>query len=159
MFNDRDRELERLSEALLRADEDDESPEDDEDEEGCDDEDYDDEGYDEEDYDEEDYDDEDDEDEEVVPPEYIYDDTRAAQGPAVYQNFSNGYGRNLRNFASGYRAYNSDDCDEDLDAFSQEVYEEPPEKSNLGLVITACVLATILGVVALLLVLQYKGVL
>ena len=147
MFNDRERELERLSEALLQDDEDEESPEDGENEDGYD------EDYDEEYYEDEDY------DEEVAPPEYIYDDTRAAPGPVAYQNFSNGYGRNKRNGASGYRAYNSDDCDEDLDAFSQEVYEEPPEKSNLGLVITACVLATILGIVALFLVLQYKGVL
>lgn len=154
MFNDAKRELERLSEELLREEEDEEIPEDSEEEEYYDEEDFDEEDFDEEDYDEEDFDEEDD-----APPEYIYEDTRAAQGPAVYQNYSNGYGRNLRNYASGYRAYNSDDCDEDLDAFSQEVYEEPPEKSNMGLVITACVLATILGAVALFLVLQYKGVL
>ena len=98
-------------------------------------------------------------DEEQAPPEYIYDDTRAAQGPAVYQNYSNDYGRNLRNYASGYRAYNSDDCDEDLDAFSEEVYEEPQEKSNTGLVVLACILATILGAAALFAVLKYKGVL
>ena len=152
MFKDTDEALARLAEELLKAEDETEAEEV-----------YEEEEY-EEDYDEdfeEDYEEEyeEDQEEDEVPPEYIYDDTRAARGPAVYQNYSNDYGRNLRNYASGYRAYNADDCDEDLDTFSQEVYEEPPEKSNLGLVITACVLATILGVVALLLVLQYKGVL
>lgn len=151
MFNDAKKELERLSEELLKEDQDEEVQEDGEEEEYFDDED-------EEIFDDEDYD-EDCDDEDAAPPEYVYEDTRAAQGPAVYQNYSNDYGRGLRNYASGYRAYNADDCDEDLDAFSREVYEEPPEKSNMGLVITACVLATILGAVALLLVLQYKGVL
>ena len=156
MFNDAKRELERLSEELLKED-DEETPEEGEEEEYYDDADEDE--YDEEDYDEDAYDEEEDTEEDDVPPEYMYEDTRAAQGPAVYQNYSNGYGSKLRNYASGYRAYNSDDCDVDLDAFSQEVYEEPPEKSNMCLVITACVLATILGAVALFLVLQYKGVL
>ena len=67
----------------------------------------------------------------------------------MYQNYSNDYGRNLRNYATGYQAYNSDDCDEDLEAFSEEVYEEPEESSNTGLLILACVLATILGGVML----------
>ena len=149
MFNDAKRELERLSEELLREEEDEEIPEDSEEEEY-----YDEEDFDEEDYDEEDFDEEDD-----APPEYIYEDTRAAQGPAVYQNYSNGYGRNLRNYASGYRAYNSDDCDEDLDAFSEDVYDAEDERSNTGLIVTACVLASILAGVMLFVVLKYKGVL
>ena len=158
MFKDTDRELARLSEELLMAEQEDDNDqyEEEEDYEDCDeefDEEFD-EAYEEE-Y-EEDYGDD---YEDEAPPEYIYDDTRAAQGPAVYQNYSNDYGRNLRNYASGYRAYNSDDCDEDLDAFSEEVYEEPQEKSNTGLVVLACILATILGAAALFAVLKYKGVL
>ena len=156
MFKDTDRELARLSEELLMAEQEDESDQYEEEEDY---EDYDeevdeefDEAYEEE--NEEEYG-----DEEQAPPEYIYDDTRAAQGPAVYQNYSNDYGRNLRNYASGYRAYNSDDCDEDLDSFSEEVYEEPQEKSNTGLVVLVCILATILGAAALFAVLKYKGVL
>lgn len=125
MFKDTDEELSRLSSELLK--EEDESEE-----------------YDEE-YDE-DY--EEDYDEEDIFPEYDYEDTRAAQDPVAYQNYSN-----------GYRAYNSDDCDEDLDAFSEDVYEAEEERSNTGLVILACVLASILALVMLFMVLKYKGVL
>ena len=149
MFKDTDQELARLSEELLMAEEEEEFDEYEEEE------DY--EEF-EEDYEEDDCV-EDYEEQEEAPPEYIYEDTRAAQGPAVYQNYSNDYGRNLRNYATGYQAYNSDDCDEDLDAFSEEVYEEPEERSNTGLLILACVLATILGAVMLFMVLKYKGVL
>ena len=39
----------------------------------------------------------------------------------VYRNFSNGYGKNLRNFATGYKAYNSDTLDTDLEEFSRQV--------------------------------------
>ena len=150
MFKDTDQELARLSEELLMAEEEEAFDEYEEEE------DYEefDECYEEEEYVEEAY-----EEQEEAPPEYIYEDTRAAQGPAVYQNYSNDYGRNLRNYATGYQAYNSDDCDEDLEAFSEEVYEEPEESSNTGLLIFACVLATILGGVMLFVVLKYKGVL
>lgn len=41
----------------------------------------------------------------------------------VYRNFSNNYGGNLRNFASGYRAYNGDKTDTDLEEYSRTVYE------------------------------------
>ena len=151
MFKDTDQELARLSEELLMAEQEEDLDEY-EDEEAYDNEEYEDE-YEDDEYVDDEYEEED------APPEYIYDDTRAARGPAVYQNYSNDYGRNLRNYASGYRAYNSDDCDEDLDAFSEEVYEGPEERSNTGLLILACVLATILGAVMLFVVLKYKGVL
>lgn len=98
------------------------------------------------------------EEEIIPPPEYFYEDTRAADGPAVYQNYSNDYGKNLRNYASGYRAYNSDDIDEDLESFSDDVYEGQPQRSNAGLLITACVLAAAIAAVALFLVLWYWGV-
>ena len=141
MFKDTDEELSRLSSELLKAEEEEDYEEE-----------YDEE-YDEESYEEEPY------QEEEALPEYDYEDTRAAQGPAVYQNYSNDYGRNLRNYANGYQAYNSDDCDEDLDAFSEDVYEAETEQSNTGLVILACVLASILAAVVLFMVLKYKGVL
>lgn len=99
------------------------------------------------------------EEELLPPPEYFYEDTRAADGPAVYQNYSNDYGKNLRNYASGYRAYNSDESDEDLEAFSEDVYETEPERRSSGLLITACVLAVAVAAVALYLVLWYWGVL
>lgn len=151
MFKDTDQELARLSEELLMAEQEEDLDEY-EDEEAYDDEEYEDE-YEDDEYVDDEY------EEEEAPPEYIYEDTRAARGPAVYQNYSNDYGRNLRNYATGYQAYNSDECDEDLDAFSEEVYEGPEERSNTGLLILACVLATILGAVMLFVVLKYKGVL
>ena len=89
MFKDTDRELARLSEELLMAEQEDDNDQYEEEEDY---EDYDEEfeeAYEEE-Y-EEDYED-DYEDEAQAPPEYIYDDTRAARGPAVYQNYSNDYG-------------------------------------------------------------------
>ena len=39
----------------------------------------------------------------------------------VYQNYSNDYGRQLRNFATGYKAYNADKTDTDMDRFSESV--------------------------------------
>ncbi len=50
------------------------------------------------------------------------DDPRIADA-GVYQNFSNDYGKNLRNYASGYRAYNADKTDTDLDTYSDAVRE------------------------------------
>lgn len=41
--------------------------------------------------------------------------------PIVYRNFSNHYGADLRNYATGYKAYNSDNVDTDLEQFSHEV--------------------------------------
>ena len=82
-----------------------------------------------------------------LPPEFLYTDTRAADGPVIYQNFSNNYGKNLRNYANGYQAYNTDVSDEDLDSFSQDVLYTEPEKSNTPLILIACLLA--LGIVAM----------
>lgn len=54
----------------------------------------------------------------------------------------------VRNYANGYGASrNTDPADVDLDAYSDRVYDEPQEKSNRGLVILA-VLET-LGIAAL----------
>ena len=87
------------------------------------------------------------EEEPDLPPEFLYTDTRAADGPVIYQNFSNNYGKDLRNYANGYQAYNADISDEDLDSFSQDVLYTEPEKSNTPLILIACLLA--LGIVAM----------
>ena len=47
------------------------------------------------------------------------------ENPQVYQNYSNDYGRNLRNFATGYKAYNTDQTDADLDEYCDLVQQEP----------------------------------
>lgn len=62
------------------------------------------------------------------------DDGEFADHPAGYQNFAN-----------GYRAYNSDDADTDLDVYSDEVYQEPEEISG-GML--ALVLVALVGAVA-----------
>lgn len=61
----------------------------------------------------------------------------------VYRNASNGYGQNLRNFASGYKAYNGDKVDVDLEELSDELLaeDEPEEKSLTGLVVAAFIIA------------------
>ncbi len=48
----------------------------------------------------------------------------------VYQNFSNDYGKKLRNYASGYRAYNTDKTDTDLESYSEEIRDG---RKSLGL--------------------------
>ena len=55
--------------------------------------------------------------------EHLLDEDGAMPDAPVYRNFSNDYGRGLRNFASGYRAYNADKTDTDLDEYSRKVYE------------------------------------
>ena len=59
------------------------------------------------------------------------DDTEFADHPAGYQNFAN-----------GYRAYNSDDTDEDINVYSDAVYEEPVEYS---LFLRGAVIAALAG--------------
>ena len=135
MFKDTDEALARLEAELLREEE------------------YEKE-YDEEEYEE--YDDTFEEEAEELPPEnpstlsadLLYDDTRPAAGPVVYQNFSNNYGH----------VYNSDVSDEDLDAYSEEVLQADEEKNHsTALLLLACVLS--LGIVAVLLyvLFLYRG--
>jgi hypothetical protein len=140
MFKDTDEELARLASELLKAEEEEIEEYDEEDYEE-----YEDATYDEEEVYDEDYEEYPSEEE---LPAYAYEDTRVRQDTVVYQNYSN-----------GYQAYNSDDCDEDLDAFSEDVYDAEDERSNTGLIVTACVLASILAGVMLFVVLKYKGVL
>jgi len=86
------------------------------------------------------------EEEDILP---LYEDTRPAQGRVVYQNYSNHYGADLRNYASGYRAYNSDISDEDLDSYAEEVRQGRKSGSNTGLLIATSLLT--LGIVGVLL--------
>ena len=78
-----------------------------------------------------------------------YDDTRPAGDPEVFQNYSNDYGKNLRNYASGYRAYNTDTTDEDLEEYSESVREGKTSRGGCLLALIAIVLAlAIVGLVA-----------
>ena len=132
MFKDTDEALARLEAELLREEEYEEE--------------YDEEEYDEEEYEE--YDDTFEEEAEELPPEnpstlsadLLYDDTRPAAGPVVYQNFSNNYGH----------VYNSDVSDEVLQA-------DEEKNHSTALLLLACVLS--LGIVAVLLyvLFLYRG--
>lgn len=99
--------------------------------------------------------------EELLPEETLDEllqDTRAAQSGGVYSNFSNGYGRNLRNYASGYKAYNSDKCDEDLDTYSEAV--RAPMRSGLtGWVVLALLLLAGIFAVLIWYLVRYGGML
>ena len=140
MFKDTDEALARLEAELLREEEDDLSEEE----------------YNE--YEEE-YDEEP-EEEKTVPPEYVCEDTRSSASSVIYQNYSNNYGKNLRNYASGYHAYNADISDEDPDSYTEELLEEEePEKSNTALVLIACLLSLTIAATVLIFALKARGVL
>ena len=86
--------------------------------------------------------------EEDLPEELLDDlleDARMSDS-GIYCNFSNDYGKQLRNYASGYKAYNADKTDEDLESYSEAVRQ--PQKGNAGLVVLAVFLS--LAVVAML---------
>lgn len=58
----------------------------------------------------------------------------------VYENYSNHYGRDLRNYANNYGIRNTDVTDVDLEEFSEAIQGESQE--NLaGLAFTAMILA------------------
>lgn len=92
------------------------------------------------------------EDEEEDPEEYLdeealdslLEEQKPGDTPKVYQNFSNNYGKNLRNYASGYKAYNSDRTDLDPEELSQELLKP---KSQNGLLWFAFVLVLLMAVV------------
>lgn len=88
---------------------------------------------------------------------WLYEDTRPAQGQVVYQNYSNEYGKNLRNYASGYRAYNTDTTDEDLDSYSEEVRRG--KRSGGCLVALVCLLTLALAAVVILWFAHQRGLL
>ena len=76
----------------------------------------------------------------------------------VYQNFSNDYGKSLRNYASGYNAYNADRTDIDLESFSQQVRE--PKKSGCSpLLVVFFLLTAAVTTLAFLLYMKSRGIL
>ena len=79
------------------------------------------------------------------------------ENPRTYHNYSNDYGRQLRNFASGYKAYNTDRTDEDLEEYSQQVLEPPKEKGITGLLILAMLLLLGIGGVLAWMLMRMKG--
>ena len=85
-----------------------------------------------------------------------YEDTRPAQGPVVYQNYSNDYGKNLRNYASGYRAYNTDAADTD-EAFIEDVRSGGKKRGSGCLVAIALFLGIVLAALLLLGFAYYRG--
>ena len=129
MFRDRDEELKRLQAELLEEEEQETAEE----------------------FYEEEY-----LEEETV--EQILDEEETADATGVYRNFSNDYGEGLRNFASGYKAYNTDKVDEDMEEFSREVME-PPQKKKGWLAAFAIVLLTAVLLLMLWLVAKEGGLL
>lgn len=103
--------------------------------------------------------------EEELPPEeeeeddyFLFEDTRPEGDPEVYQNYSNDYGKNLRNYASGYRAYNTDKTDDDLEWYSKETYKA--KKSRTGcLAVVLCLLAIVLAAGAVIWLAYERGLL
>ena len=51
-----------------------------------------------------------------------------AESNVVYRNFANNYGRDLRNFASNYSAYNADLTEESPQKLAEELLEEPKKE-------------------------------
>ena len=79
------------------------------------------------------------------------------ENPQTYNNYSNDYGRQLRNYASGYKAYNSDRTDEDLEEYSQQVLHPQKEKGITGLLILAMLLLLGIGGVLAWMLMRMKG--
>ncbi len=67
--------------------------------------------------------------------------------PLVYRNFANNYGRDLRNFASSYAAYNTDATEEDPQALSEALERKQPGLWPL-VALNLLLTAGILGVLA-----------
>ena len=78
---------------------------------------------------------------------WLYEDTMPEEEDVVFQNYSNDYGKNLRNYASGYRAYNTDETDEDLDSYSEEVHRGKRSGGCLTVVLCLLVLALAAGAI------------
>ena len=95
----------------------------------------------------------DDEEEEELP-EIIPEDDAHIPNVDVYQNYSNDYGKKLRNYASGYRAYNSDKADTDLEHYSEEVRSG---SQSLGLLWFLIILLLLLIGVVVAILWKYLG--
>jgi len=129
MFRDKEEELQRLQQELLEQEEPEELPEEAENDETLLDE---------------------------AELDELLKDTRPSEDTVVYQNYSNDYGHQLRNYATGYKAYNTDNVDVDPEELSQQL-EQPAR--NTGLLVTAGVLAAAVCAVACYLLLRYWGIL
>ena len=68
----------------------------------------------------------------------------SSEDGCAYQNFSNGYGKQ-----PGYKAYNSDVTDTDLERYSEEV-RQPKRSGCLGILAAGLLLLTAVSVAALL---------
>lgn len=96
--------------------------------------------------------------------EYLDDETidalleepKPGDAPKVYQNFSNGYGKHLRNYASGYKAYNADHTDVTPEQLSQELLYPKKHGSALWLALLL-ILLTAVAVVAIALLYKKLG--
>lgn len=86
---------------------------------------------------------------------WLYEDTMPEEEDVVFQNYSNDYGKNLRNYASGYRAYNTDETDEDLDYYSEEVHRG--KRSGGCLAVVLGLLALILAAGAIVWIAYQRG--
>lgn len=84
--------------------------------------------------------------------------TAAEPGPVVYRNQANDYGRQLRNYANGYRATNTDRADVDLERYSKEV-EQASRGRSRGLVLTALLLIAGILLVLLWWAIRFGGLL
>ncbi len=82
-------------------------------------------------------------------PEFAPEEDSYIPNAGVYQNYSNDYGKKLRNYASGYRAYNADKTDTDLEQYSEEIRNG--RQPSLGLlwflVILMLILIAVVGAV------------
>ena len=77
----------------------------------------------------------------------ILTDTDQGESCGVYQNFSNDYGRNLRNYASGYKAYNADKTDVDPRELSDELFHRRKKTEGLLWAVLLVLVALIVGVI------------
>ena len=99
---------------------------------------------------------EEDEEEEYLDEETLdtlLEEQKPGESPKVYQNFSNNYGKNLRNFASGYKAYNSDRTDLDPEELSAQLLTP---KTRPGLLWFALLLLGLMAVMVVAIVIMYR---
>ena len=76
------------------------------------------------------------EQEEYLDPD-VLEEAPAGEAPRVYRNFSNNYGKDLRNFASDYQSYHSDE--------TEDLQQEQPEPEHFKISGALIFLMIILG--------------
>ena len=82
----------------------------------------------------------------------LEEDTAPPAGTVVYRNFSNGYGKQLRNYNSGYTAYNTDTADTDLDEYCRQLEGQTKSRRLWPAVILGLLTAAAIGVIIWLMV-------